>query len=360
MGEIENKTTFICFYLPTKVPGRLELQIFGIVYTKLGIFFEGVCILSFTCYDLMMKAVVSSGYGDPEVLSVQDIPKPKCKSDEVLIQVMATSLNSGDVRIRSLDAGDGLKGIIAKIIVRLLVGINKPRRVPGSVLAGTIVSVGSEVTKFKVGDEVFAMAGFSFGGFGEYCALPIKRAIALKPKKASFEEASTLPFGGNTSLYFLRKAGVSKGMKVLIYGSSGAVGTSAVQVAKYLGAKVTAISGKDGMQLSKKLGAKKVFDYRTTDLEALRMQFDAIFDAVGKISKEKVAHLLKENGSYVTVSGVDVAKEGAAGLELLAQMFDSGKLMATIDKTFTLDEIVEANHYVDSGRKKGSVVIQIG
>lgn len=307
-----------------------------------------------------MKAVIANGYGPPEVLSVQDIPKPKCKSDEVLIKVVAASLNSGDVRMRALDGGDGLKGFIAKFVIRLLVGIQKPKRVPGSVLAGKIVKVGADVTNFKVGDEVYAMAGFSFGGFGEYCALPVKRAIALKPKKASFEEACTLPFGGNTALYFLRKAGVSKDMKVLIYGSSGAVGTSAVQVAKHLGAKVTAISGKDGMKLSKKLGAEQVFDYRTTDLNELKLEFDVIFDAVGKISASKVTHLLADGGKYVTVDSLDVAKESSADLEKLAQMYDQGSLVAIIDKTFKLNQIVEANHYVDTGRKKGSVVIQIG
>ena len=306
-----------------------------------------------------MKAVIATGYGPPEVLSVQDIPKPKPKKDEVLIKVMAASLNSGDVRMRALDGGDGLKGFIAKIVIRLLLGIPKPKRVPGSVFAGKIVEVGENVTTFKVGDEVYAMAGFSFGGFGEYCALPITRAIALKPKKASYEQACTLPFGGNTSLYFLKKAGVSNGMNVLIYGSSGAVGTSAVQIAKHLGANVTAISGKDGMQLSKKLGAEKVFDYKTTDLSDLKLKFDVIFDAVGKISQSKVAHLLVDDGKYITVDSLDVAKESSADLEKLAKMFDSGTLVAIIDKTFTLDEIVEANRYVDTGRKKGSVVIQI-
>lgn len=307
-----------------------------------------------------MKAVIASGYGAPEVLSVQDVPKPKCKPNEILIKVKAASLNSGDVRMRALDGGGGLKGFIAKYVIRLLVGITKPSRVPGSVLAGKIVEVGDDVTNFKVGDEVYAMAGFSFGGFGEYCALPTSRALALKPKKASFEEASTIPFGGNTALYFLRKAGTSKGSKVLIYGSSGAVGTSAVQVAKYMGAEVTAISGTDGMKLSKLLGASKVYDYKSTNLGDIKGSFDVIFDAVGKISKDKVAHLLKEDGAYVSVDSLDVAKESAADLEQLAKMFDAGKLVATIDKTFDLDDIVEANRYVDSGRKKGSVVIRIG
>jgi NADPH:quinone reductase-like Zn-dependent oxidoreductase len=306
-----------------------------------------------------VRAVIASGYGAPDVLSVQEVPKPRVGKGEILINVKAASLNSGDVRMRALDGGDGLKGFMAKIVIRLLVGITKPKRIPGSVLAGEIVEVGADVTRFKVGDEVYAMAGFSFGAFAEYCALPDKRAIALKPKTATFEEASTLAFGGNTALYFLRKAGTDAGKKVLIYGSTGAVGSSAVQVAKYLGAEVTAVSGPDGIELSRELGAAEVYNYRETPLEKIEGTFDVVFDAVGKISKQKAAHLIAEGGQYVTVDSLDVAKESSEDLAELSMMFDEGTLVATIDKTFNLDEIVEANRYVDSGRKKGSVVIRI-
>lgn len=307
-----------------------------------------------------MKAVIANGYGAPEVLSVTEVAKPKPKPGELLIKVHAASLNSGDVRMRALDGGGGLKGFMAKIVIRLLVGIKKPKRIPGSVLSGEVVEVGADVKRFKVGDEVYAMAGFSFGAFAEYCALPDKRAIALKPKNASFEEASTIPFGGNTALYFLRKAGTREGKKVLIYGSTGAVGTSAVQVAKYLGAEVTAVSGPDGIELTKQLGATTVYNYKETRLEEIRGTFDVVFDAVGKISKAAAAHLIVDGGQYVTVDSLDVAKESSSDLAELAKMYDEGKLVATIDKTFDLDEIVEANRYVDSGRKKGSVVIRIG
>jgi NADPH:quinone reductase-like Zn-dependent oxidoreductase len=306
-----------------------------------------------------VRAVIASGYGAPDVLSVQEVSKPRVGKGEILINVKAASLNSGDVRMRALDGGDGLKGFMAKIVIRLLVGITKPKRIPGSVLAGEIVEVGADVTRFKVGDEVYAMAGFSFGAFAEYCALPDKRAIALKPKTATFEEASTLAFGGNAALYFLRKAGTDAGKKVLIYGSTGAVGSSAVQVAKYLGAEVTAVSGPDGIELSRELGAAEVYNYRETPLEKIEGTFDVVFDAVGKISKQKAAHLIAEGGQYVTVDSLDVAKESSEDLAELSMMFDEGTLVATIDKTFNLDEIVEANRYVDSGRKKGSVVIRI-
>lgn len=306
-----------------------------------------------------MKAVKANGYGGPEVLSVEEVSKPAPKAGEILIKVKAASLNSGDVRMRALDGGDGVKGVVSGIVIRLLLGMKKPKQTPGSVLAGEIVEVGDAVTRFRVGDEVYAMAGFSFGAFGEYCALPVKRAIALKPKKASFEEASTIPFGGNTALYFLRKAGVSKGKKVLIYGSTGAVGTSAVQVAKYLGAEVTAVSGPDGMKLTKELGANKVYNYKETSIGKIDGSFDVVFDAVGKISKKSAAHLIAEGGKYITVDSLDVARESSTDLGELAKMFDDGKLVATIDKTFDLKDIVQANRYVDSGRKKGSVVIKI-
>ncbi|MCA9365301.1 alcohol dehydrogenase catalytic domain-containing protein, partial [Candidatus Kaiserbacteria bacterium] len=179
-----------------------------------------------------MRAVIADAYGAPEVLRIVEFSKPTPKSNEVLIRVKAASLNSGDVRMRSLDAGDGLKGAVSKLIVRLLLGIIKPKNTPGSVFSGIVEAVGEDFSRFKVGDEVFATTGMDFGAFAEYCVLSDKQAIALKPKNASFEEASTLPFGGNAALYFLRKADIAIGKKVFIYGSTGAVGASAVQVSK--------------------------------------------------------------------------------------------------------------------------------
>lgn len=306
-----------------------------------------------------MRAVKAKSYGAPDVLEIQEVSKPTIKDDEILVQVKAASLNSGDVRMRAMDAGSGLKGLVGKVVIRLLVGIRKPKRIPGSVLAGIATEVGSGVSRFKAGDEIMAMAGFSFGAFAEYCALPEKRAIALKPKSASFEEASALPFGGNTALYFLRKAGLKKDSNVLINGSTGAVGSSAVQVAAYYGANVTAICGPDGAELTKKIGAEKVYDYKQTTLQDIEGTFDIVFDAVGKISKASSSHLLKDGGVYATVASLDVAKELSSDLEILATMFDEGKLDAVIDKTFTLEQIVEANKYVDSGHKKGNVIIKI-
>ncbi len=306
-----------------------------------------------------MKAVIANGYGAPEVLSVKNVPKPTIKQNEILIKVKAATVNSGDVRMRALDGGEGLKGVISKIILRIVLGLRRPKRIPGSVLSGEVVEIGRDVTRFKVGDEVYAMAGFSFGAYAEYCALPDKRAIALKPKKATHEEASALPFGGNTALYFLRKAGLEKGSNVLINGSTGAVGSMAVQIAKNYGANVTAICGPDGIELSKKLGANNVHDYTSTKLSDITETFDIVFDAVGKLPKSAAKHLIADNGAYVTVDSLDVAKELSSDLEILAKMFDAGQLTATIDKTYDLSEIVEANRYVDTGHKKGSVVVKI-
>ena len=306
-----------------------------------------------------MKAVIAKGYGAPEVLELVDSEKPKPKKKEVLIKVYAASLNSGDVRMRALDAGAGIKGFVGRGVISGMFGLTKPRGVLGNVLAGEVVEVGASVSKFKVGDEVIAMTGLSFGAFAEYCSLPDKRAIALKPKRASFEQAAALPFGGNTSLYFLHKAGIQEAKKVLIWGSTGAVGSSAVQVAKNYGAEVTAVSGPDGMKMTEKLGASKIYDYTKTSLKDIHGTFDIVFDAVGKLSKKQAQPLLAERGTYVTVNSLDVAKEVSKDLKELSHMYDKGILDACIDRTYPMKDIVEASRYVDSGRKKGNVVIRM-
>lgn len=306
-----------------------------------------------------MKAVIASNYGGPEVLSIKEVEKPKPRSNEILVKVKAGALNSGDVRMRSLDAGPGIKGLIGKAIIRLLVGFLRPKHIQGCVLAGEIVDIGNSITRFSIGDEVFAMTGFHFGAFAEYCVLPQTCAISLKPQKASFEEASALPFGGNTALYFLRKAGLKKGKRVFIYGATGSVGTSAVQISKYFNAEVTAVSGPEGIEMTKELGASQIYNYREISLQDIKGKFDIVFDAVGKISKKDVKHLINDSGQYITVNSLDVAKGTSSNLEEIANMYDNGMITANIDKIFDLDDIIEANRYVDSGHKKGNVVIRI-
>ncbi|MFT5360240.1 MAG: NADPH:quinone reductase-like Zn-dependent oxidoreductase [Candidatus Paceibacteria bacterium] len=310
---------------------------------------------------LIMKAYICEKYGPPEVLKLVEIGKPHPKKNEVLIKVKATAVNSGDVRLRALRVDDGALGFIVEIIMRIIIGFRGPRKkVLGSVLSGVIVEIGDEVNKFKVGDEIFAMTGMNFGGFAEYATLSQDKGISLKPKKASFEDASAIAFGGTTALYFLHKAGIAKSKKVLIYGSTGAVGTSAVQIAKSEGAHVTAVSGPDGIELTKSLGADKVYNYKEQDISELGEQFDIIFDAVGKLPRKRCKNILKDGGSYVTVGGLDVASEAQSSMQQLAKMFDEGELVSVIDKTFLFNGMVEAHRYVDAGQKKGNVVVTVG
>jgi NADPH:quinone reductase-like Zn-dependent oxidoreductase len=307
-----------------------------------------------------MKAVICKKYGPPEVLEVVEVPKPVPAKNQVLIRIRAAAVNSGDVRVRALSVGTGLKWEIIKFIFRCIVGFTGPRRkILGIVLAGEVVETGSAVTSFKAGDRVFAMTGLQFGAYAEYATVAESQSIAHMPIKASFEEAAALPFGGTTALYFLRKAGIEKAKKVLIYGSSGSVGTSAVQVAKYYGADVSAVSGEDGIALSRELGANTVYNYKEQTVKEITDKFDIVFDAVGKITRSEIKHLLLPHATFVTVDSLDTAKETSADLKQLAYMFDEGAITAVIDRVYDLSQIVEAHRYVDTGRKKGNVIVRI-
>lgn len=302
-----------------------------------------------------MRAAVCLGYGAPEQVKVMEVPVPKIGKKDILIKVMASAVNSGDVRMRGLKVN-----AITRVVLRLVLGVSKPRNpILGVALAGEIVEIGEDVRSFKVGDQVYAMTGMRFGGHGQYASLSEKGCIGLKPASASYEEAAVLPFGGTTAIHFLNKAGLKSGHKVMIYGSSGAVGSSAVQVAVYLGAKVTAVCGGRNANKMIELGVQEIIDYKTADIKSLSEQFDIIFDAVGKIKKNDVQHLLKTGGQFISVAGYGVASERKEFLNLLSQMFEEGKLNAVIDRTYTLDQIVEAHRYVDQGVKTGNVAITI-
>jgi NADPH:quinone reductase-like Zn-dependent oxidoreductase len=328
-----------------------------LIYQRLGHLFRGAL---FCVRITSMRAYICEKYGPPEVLKMTEVEKPVTKKNEVLVRVVATSVNSGDVRMRALRVDDGVMGSFTKVMMRFIIGFKGPRnKILGAVLSGVVEETGDEVTKFNVGDEVFAMTGMKFGGFAEYATLSQDKGISLKPLKASFEESAAIPFGGITALYFLGKAGLAKSKKVLIYGSTGTVGSSAVQIAKFKGANVAAVSGPDGIELTKSLGADKVFDYKKQDVSELDEKFDIVFDAVGKLPKAKCKNILKEGGSYVTVGGFDVANEAQSDMKQLAEMFDKGRLSAVIDKTYPFAEMVKAHRYVDSGRKKGNVVVAV-
>jgi NADPH:quinone reductase-like Zn-dependent oxidoreductase len=248
-----------------------------------------------------MKAVICTRYGPPEVLQLKEVEKPTPGNNEVLIRIYATTVSSGDCRIRRLD----LSGVpfLERILARLVLGISKPRRaVQGTWLSGEIESAGKSVKQLHVGDKVYARTpDMKFGAYAEYACLPDKSFMALMPSNLSYEEAIAIPFGGVTALFFLKKGNIQNGNKVMIYGASGAVGSSAVQIAKYYGAEVTGVCSTANLDLMRSFGVDKIIDYMKEDFTAVKERYDIIFDAVGKISNSKIKPLLKPKGKYISV-----------------------------------------------------------
>ncbi len=307
-----------------------------------------------------MKAIVCTKYGPPEVLQLKEVEKPTPKNNEVLIKVCATVVTSGDCRMRSLN----LVGVpfFQRILFRLILGFTKPRNpIPGLWLAGEIETAGKAVKKFKKGDRVYARTpDLKFGAYAEYTCLSENGFMALKPTNVTYEETVAVPFGGLTALYFLRKAKVGVGQKVLLYGASGSVGTSAVQLARYFGAKVTGVCSTTNLEFVKSLGADAVIDYTKEDFTKSNELFDIIFDAVGKTTYEESKKVLKPNGKYISVVSSGHVKMGTEDLISLTKLVESGKLKPVIDRTYPLEQMVEAHRYVDLGHKKGNVVITVG
>ena len=301
-----------------------------------------------------MKAAICTKYGPPEVVEIQERPKPIPKDDEILIRVRATTVASGDCRVR----GANIPAVYKPMMI-LMYGIGKPRQpVFGTELSGQIEAVGKDVTGYKPGDSIFAMTGMKMGAHAEYIVLSAKGKIVPKPDNISYEQAAAIAFGGTTVLSFFRKAKLQKGQKILVYGASGAVGTSAVQLAVYMGAEVTAVCSGINTELVKKLGAKKVIDYTVEDFRKGNESYNVIFDAVGKITKSSCKNVLAKNGRYITVSG-GLASERIEDLQLLGELAKSGLYTPVVDRVYPIEQIVDAYDYVETGRKKGDVVITL-
>jgi NADPH:quinone reductase-like Zn-dependent oxidoreductase len=307
-----------------------------------------------------MKAVVCTRYGPPKVLQLREVEKPIPKDGEVLIKIHATAVTSSDWFIRSAIP---FAPLLSRILLRVVLGISKPRNpILGLVLAGEIVETGKAVTRFHVGDRVYAFTKFRFGTYAQYTSLPESGTIALAPSNLTYEEAAAIPYGGLLALHFLRKGDIRKGQRVLIYGASGAVGASAVQLAKHFSAEVTAVCGPTNLELARSFGADAVVDY--TKEHALNgiTQYDLVLDAVGKRKTSKLKAACKvalaPGGKYVSVD--DGTPQMTAGdLALLTDLAEAGEVKPVIDRRYPLEQIAAAHAYVEQGHKKGNVVISV-
>jgi NADPH:quinone reductase-like Zn-dependent oxidoreductase len=300
-----------------------------------------------------MKAIVSTKHGPPEILQLKEVEKPSPKESEVLIRVHAATVTQGDVMLRKLHP--------LMYLPMSLFGV-KRKKIPGHEFAGEVESVGVNVTRFKAGDQVFGTTtGLNVGANAGYVCLPEewrKGVLAIKPANVTYEEAAALPVGGMTALYILRKGNIQSGQKVLIYGASGSVGSYAIQLAKHhFGAEVTGVCSTANIELVKSLGADRVIDYAKENVTQNGQIYDVVFDAVGKFSSSEGKSLLKENGIFLTVQST--TSEEIENLVTLKELVEAGKLKAVIDRRYPLDQVADAHRYVETGRKKGNVVITV-
>lgn len=323
-----------------------------------------------------MKVCVCEKYGPPNVLQLKEVEKPTPKDNEVLIKTHATTVTSGDWRVRSLNVPVGFE-----LIMRLVMGISKPRQpILGTELAGIIESVGKAVKKFRVGDNVFAFTDAAMGCHAEYKCISEDGMMALKPANLTFDEAAALSFGGTTALDFFRRGKLQRGESVLVNGASGGVGTAAVQLAKHFGAIVTGVCSSANMELVRSLGASHVIDYTQQDFTQNGVTYDIIVDAVGTAPFSRSNAALKERGRLLMILAglpdmlqipwvsMTSSKKIIAGpataraedLRFLARLAEAGEFRPVIDRRYPFEQIAEAHRYVDTGRKRGNVILTLG
>jgi NADPH:quinone reductase-like Zn-dependent oxidoreductase len=312
-----------------------------------------------------MKAIVCTKYGPPEVLQLKEVEKPIPKDNEVLIKIHAASATVSDFIVRS-----GKVNILLWLPMRIFVGFKRPRKsILGLELAGEVEGIGKDVKRFKKGDQVYAFTGKLFGAYAEYTCLPedglcmpADCIMELKPSNVTYEEAASAPSRGTLALYFLKNGNIQCGQKILIYGASGGVGTFAVQIAKHFGAKVTGVCSTTNVELVKSLGADNVIDYTKEDFTNKEELYDFVFDAVGKRKSSKLKLQCKKaltpNGKYISVDD-GTPRINIDYLILLKELIETGKIKPVIDKYYPLEQIAEAHRYVDTGHKKGNVIITV-
>src|SRR5450756_1206984 len=323
-----------------------------------------------------MRAIVCTDYGPPEVLRLRDVQKPVPKDDEVLVRIRATTVSAADCELRRFDFAPWIW-----VPMRLAFGIRRPRRrVLGQELAGDVDAVGKKVRSLRKGDRVFAATGIPLGAYAEYICLrenPQTGAIATMPANLSYEEAAAVPYGGGEALRFLRKANVQTGQRVLVNGAGGSFGTFAVQLAKVLGAHVTAVDSAPKLEMLRAIGADRVIDYSQEDFTDGSETYDVIFDVVRDTPSDRMVRSLNENGCLLTVSSthlrivrarwaarrskkrVSFAASSVTGEDLayLRGLVEEGKLCPVADRRFPLEQTAEAHRYAETGQKLGNIVV---
>jgi 2-desacetyl-2-hydroxyethyl bacteriochlorophyllide A dehydrogenase len=325
---------------------------------------------------MILKAIIWTRYGPAEGLQLQEVEQPVPKENEILIKIHATTVTAGDCEMRILKFP-----FMLGFFIRLFNGIRRPKRIKilGQELAGEVVEVGNEVTKFNVGDKVFGSTDFFMGAYAQYKCLPEKGVAAIKPTNMSYEEAASIPLGGTNALHFLKEGNLQSGQHLLINGAGGSIGTIAIQLAKHYGAKVTAVDSTNKLEVLTSLGADHVIDYTQEDFTESGNTYDVIFDVVGKASISGSMKSLREDGVYLlgntsftkAIRGrwnsfrtgrklvTKTADPKADDLILLRELIEAGTLTTVIDRTYPLEQMVDAHKYVEQGGKKGNVVVTV-